>query len=296
MTTTPQPPATRKHPHLTPETEILLESGQRGRIAWVNRRRVYEYPARTAVLQTLRDALYRRRDGETPPAVVLTGPSKNGKTFTLEEMCHEHGRKFVSPAVNESRSPVIWPSDPVATFPTYVAEEIVDRFHGGPTLLKEGRKNAEDLAITFLGRYSPTELLVLDDLGEIPSRDITGYIDKIRREAGTGVVYTESTDTEEDSTETRRRFKKITGAIHVRLPAWKPGKRLEQLLRTIESETPLPEPSGLTKPDTMRRIAASGGETIGGILKIVRTAATCAIIDGRTSIRPKDIDSVLLRL
>ena len=203
MTTTTTPASTSGYPHLTPETANLLESGKRARTAWINRRRVYEYPERTAVLRAVHDALYRRRDGEMPPAVVLTSPSRNGKTFILEDMCREHGRKFVNPKLNEPTSPVIWPSDPIATYPTYVAEEILDRFHGGPLMLKEGKKNAEDLAITFLRRYSPTELLVLDLWGT-PARNITDYIDRIRREAGTGVVYTDAIDTEEDAARNRQ--------------------------------------------------------------------------------------------
>ena len=55
------------------------------------------------------------------------------------------------------------------------------------------------------------------------------------------------------------------------------------------AETPLPEPAGLTEPGNMLKIAAAGGGTIGGILHIMRTIATYAVINGKPSMRLEDI-------
>ena len=45
----------------------------------------------------------------------------------------------------------------------------------------------------------------------------------------------------------------------------------------------------------MRRIAAAGRGTIGRILNIVWAIATCAVLDGKPSMKLEDLDSIMLR-
>ena len=274
------------YPHLTRQAAGLVPTGKRAKLAWVNRRRVYQYPERRKALRALHDALYRRREGELPPAVVLTGESNNGKTFILEDLCHEHGRKFSSDATTNSASPVVWPELPVATSTTQLAIVILDRFHAG--LLADYEDHPVDRAVAFLKHHCPTELLVLDELWTTPGPEITDYVDRIRREARTGVVYTEA----EHDDRCQAWMETIPNAVHVDLPPWTAGTRLERLLRTLEAETPLPKPSGLAEPETMRRIAAAGRHTIGGILKVVRTIAAFAILDETESMKTDDIENL----
>ena len=277
------------YPHLTRRTAGLLASGKRAKLAWVNRRRVYDYPERRKALRALHDALYRRREGELPPAVVLTGNPGNGKTFILEDMFHKHGQKYNNDAMMSTAAPMVWPEMPVATSATQLAIMILERFHGG--LLPDYEDHPVDRAIAFLKHHCRTELLILDELWGKPEREITDYVDRIRREAGTGVVYTDSGDEEKR----RAWMKTIPDVVHVDLPAWTPGRRLERLLRTVEAETPLPKPSGLAEPETMRRIAAAGRHTIGGIFEIVRTISAFAILDESESMRTDDIENLHLR-
>ena len=277
------------YPHLTQQTASLLASGKRAKLAWVNRRRVYDYPERRKALRALHDALYRRREGELPPAVVLTGESNNGKTFILKDLHREHGQRYINKATIEPVSPVVWPEMPVATGAPQLAIVILERFHGGRA--HDCDEHPVDRAIAFLKHYCRTELLILDELWERPEREITEYVDRIRREARTAVVYTES----EDDDRRQAWMETIPNMVHVDLPAWTAGRRLERLLRTLEAETPLPEPSGLAEPETMRRIAAAGRHTIGGILKVVRTVGAFAILDGAGSMKTNDIEHLHLR-
>ena len=277
------------YPHLTRQAAGLLASGKRAKLAWVNRRRVYDYPQRRKALRALHDALYRRREGELPPAVVLTGNSNNGKTFILEDMHHEHGQRYINEATNDPAAPVIWPAMPEATNATQLAIAILDRFHGG--LLPDCGGHPLDLAIAFLKRHCRTELLILDELWGTPEGEISDYVDRIRREARTGVVYTETGDEEG----CQAWMETIPDVVHVDLPAWTAGRRLERLLRTLEAETPIPEPSGLAEPETMRRIAAAGRHTIGGILEVVRAIAAFAILNETESMKTDDVENLHLR-
>ena len=278
------------YPHLTPQATGLLTSEKRAKLAWVNRRRVYDYHHQRKVLRAVQDALYRRREGELPPAVVLTGNSNNGKTFILKDLLHEHGHRYINEATIYPASPVIWPAMPDSDNPRYLAIAILDRFHGG-RILPECDDDPLDLAIAFLKRHCQTELLILDELWGTPEEKITDYVDRIRREARTGVVYTDSGN--DDSCQAW--MKTIPDVIHIDLPAWTAGKRLERLLLTLEADTPLPEPSRLAEPETMRRIAAAGRHTIGGILKVVRTIAAFAILDNSGSMKTVDVENLHLR-
>ena len=281
------------YPHLTRQAAGLVASGKRARLAWVNRRRVYDYPERRRALRALHDALYRRREGELPLAVMLTAKANNGKTFILEDMHREHGQKFNSDATTETASPMIWPAMPEAASATQLAIVILDRFHGGLVqgLVPDYEDHPVDRAVAFLKHHCRTELLVLDELWRTPGPEITDYVDRIRREAQTAVVYTDSGDDEKR----RTWMETIPNVVHVDLPAWTAGRRLDHLLRTLEAETPLPEPSGLAEPETMRRIAAAGSHTIGGILRIVRTIAAFAILDETDSMRTDNIENLDLR-
>ena len=131
----------------------------------------------------------------------------------------------------------------------------------------------------------------MDELWRTPGPEITDYVDRIRREARTAVVYTES----EDDDRSQAWMETIPNMVHVDLPPWTPGRRLEHLLRTLEAETPLPESSGLAEPETMRRIAAAWRHTIGGILEVVRTIAAFAILDETESMKTDDIENLHLR-
>ena len=93
---------------------------------------------------------------------MLAGPPQNGKKSLVQSLEAEHGRPFIDesePETNGVRKPLIWAGEPVATMSNYVAEEILECFHGG---LADYDDTYEDRAIKFLGRYVPVRLLVLE--------------------------------------------------------------------------------------------------------------------------------------
>ena len=57
---------------MTRQATGLLTSKKRAKPAWVNRRRVHDYPQRRKAPKAVHDALYHRLEGELPPAVVRT--------------------------------------------------------------------------------------------------------------------------------------------------------------------------------------------------------------------------------
>ena len=270
---------TGRKPKLTQGALRLLRGSTRGKINWICRHRTHDYPERRHAVTVLKHALYRL-DGEPAPAIVLTGRSGNGKTFTLNNLGHEHGQAFINPAKTEPRKPMIWPGDPVANHPSYLADEILNRYHGG-----HSNTEAEpmDRAIEFLSRHSQCELLVLDELWSDPSEEILAYTDRIRSEAGTAIVFTENAD------ETEGHGISLDGGgkrkiTRIDLPPWTTGPRLKKLLQTIEQDLPLPERSGLDE-ELMPHIATLGKNTIGGILKTVQQAAVWAVYTDQPRIR-----------
>ena len=263
----------------------LLKGTKRARINWICRGQTHDYPEHRRAVSVLTRALYRL-NSEPAPAILLTGAYGNGKTFTLNSLTYEHGQPFGDPVEIDPKKPMIWPGDPVADHPNYLAEEILDRYHGGHA---DSTIEPMDRAIDFLSRHCQCEMLVLDELWSNPSEEILAYTDRIRREANTAIVFTESTspdDTDRNAIPLDSGGKREITRID--LPRWTAGPKLKKLLQTVERDLPLPEPSNLDQ-DMMPQIATLGKNTIGGILKTVQRAAVWAVYNGQPRIRAKDL-------
>lgn len=271
--------------HLTQNTARVLESSTRSRLAWTNRRRVYEYPELKAAVETIDTALYQRRAGEPAPQVVLTGAARNGKTFILEEVAHSHSNGFTTGHGTGVHKPIIWPAEPMGRNSTQLAETIGDRFHGWPGVRERNRGHPQDLAIEFLKVHTPTEMIILDELGGNPTMEMTDYADRISAEAQTAIVYTEEWSEEEGDAWSKDQKNRL----HCHLPSWRPGSRLAHLLQAVEMRLPLAEASNLADPETMWVIADKGERTIGGILSLIRNAATGAVVENRKRLTINDL-------
>ena len=273
--------------HLTPAAAALVGKSSRARLNWVYRNAFIRYPGAASACRQLRSALYRA-DDEPPHNILLSGPQGNGKTSLLQSLLGEHGKPYIDTAErvdNGCVKPIIWRGEPIATLPHYVAVEILDRFHGGK--VEEG-EDAVEIAIKFLSRFCPVELLVLDDLWSDPDDDIVAALERVRLESSTSIVYT-GEETPEEGAEWAAAG---PDRVHLHLPGWEPGHRMVRLLSLIERELPLPDPSNLSSTAVMTRISEVAGPSIGPILKVVRDAASRAIRAGEPSISRGSLCSV----
>ena len=258
--------------HLTPAAATMVHKSSQARRNWVYRNAFIRYPGAAAAVHVLRSALYRAND-EAPRNILVSGPRENGKTTLLKSLLAEHATPFIDTAEQEHNGcvkPIIWPAEPMATSPHYLAVEILECFHGGRT---EHDGDAMDLVIKFLSCYCPVELVILDELWSDPNDDVVAALDHVRTESCTSFVYTGNQTSEEGADW-------VAGGpdrVHVHLPGWEPGSRMGRLLTLVERDLPLAEPSDLSSPPTMGRIYELAGSGIGPILKVARDAASRAI-------------------
>ena len=274
--------------HLTRHTAALVDAPLQSRLSWINRHRQYEYSAAAAAVKALETALYRPQ--ATPATTyVVYGPKSNGKTTLVRSLQPEHGEAFIDSTEHESNGvykPMIWPSEVAGAAPSCIAEEILGCFHGGHS---DDDDEETDRAIGFLGRYCPVQLLVLEWASPKWPSSVLMYLERIRVESDTSLVLFDSEWSVKEA-ETWMGEKPRRQALH--LPEWTPGPRLRRLLRTIESETPLPKPSGLGGMRHMEAVCAVAGTSLGGILKTVRDAAGRAMRSGAPAIRATDYEPV----
>jgi hypothetical protein len=265
------------------QQELALPDAER--VASIDRRRWYSYPA----AERLIDYLQQVRDypkGPRMPSVFLESSTGNGKTSSLKRFEAENpivenpsGEGVIIPVIRMQAPP----SADEGLFLSDALSRVTDLFN-------ERDKPANKIfqLVRLLKRVG-TKVWAIDDLQNIESgpgpkqqhflkllRYLTNELDVAMVIAGTEEA--RSLVASDPQMESRLEF--------VSLPIWREGEDFLCLLDSLEARFPLRKASNLASSDLATLVLALSKGTLAGILRVVRGAAKRAIETGRERITP----------
>jgi hypothetical protein len=275
--------------HLSPEAAKVLDAPRDVRAAFVARDLLVRYPAFDAMVERAR-ALALAPVRTRAQGLVLSAKSNNGKT-TLANSIHSALSK-----ISDANRPIALSIDVGgATDGKTIYGRILDA-PGSPARISH-RLNDRELILTHILKTQRVRLLILDEL-----QDITTGNERDRQRVLMCIRYLmNNMQLQVLGLGTETAFQTLSANSHlaarfreVSLPKWRADATLARFLATFERYLPLPAPSNLSSPGTLKLLAKVGQGSIGTIIDRLRDAAHWAIAEDLPSITPDLLERAIL--
>lgn len=275
--------------HLSPEAEKVLDAPRDVRAAFVARDLLVRYPAFDAMVERAR-ALALAPVRTRAQGLVLSAKSNNGKT-TLANSIHSALSK-----IGDANRPIALSIDVGgATDGKTIYGRILDAL-GSPARISH-RLNDRELILTHILKTQRVRLLILDEL-----QDITTGNERDRQRVLMCIRYLmNNMQLQVLGLGTETAFQTLSANSHlaarfreVSLPKWRADATLAKFLATFERYLPLPAPSNLSAPASLKLLAKIGQGSIGTIIDRLRDAAHWAIAEDQPSITPELLERATL--
>lgn len=278
-------------PHLNEQVALRVRDLPEERIDFIQSDQWVGYEEAKKILQEF-DDLVRHPRNMRMPCRVLVGNSQNGKTTLLRRCCKLHPVEYT-----EDEQIVL----PVLLFET-PPEPDEGRLYSSilTALAVAHRQDAapERLLAKVVDRLTllNVRLLMADEFHNILQgtprnqrqclASLKSLLNTLKMPfvaAGISDVMTAlATDTQFVS-----RFEKLE------LPKWGSNKPTRRMIMSLETVLPLAKPSGLAEEKMAIRIIGASGDTLGGIVDIVKKAAVAAIQNNKECIDMATLEAVI---
>lgn len=280
-----------QYEHLAVSVRPLAGEDNESRIRRIQSDMWISYSRAEAALAAMEDLLtYPKRT--RMPNLLIVGPTNNGKTMIVEKFRRDHPSVSASATLNGFASvPVLkvqMPAGPdEAKFFGAVLEEL-----GFPHMLSDRGSKRQDAAMRLL-RNTQVSILIIDEVHNLLSgtrlqqRRLLNLLRWLGNELQIPLVAVgtaEALHAIHSDDQLANRFEPLG------LPAWRTGREIQQLLKTLEAVLPLRLPSQLSRSSLASKIVSAAEGILGGILSVVRRAAIAAVKSGEEAISDRLID------
>jgi len=270
--------------HLLPETAALLSLSPRQRCLSMRQQKFVPYPAGMAALRWLRYHYDFEAGRDRPQSLHLMGAPGIGKSRVLTHYAALHA---VSEADRDSdghlQRPVVLLEMPSSGDFRAFCNELM------ATCIPGFRAQT---AATYLQRVGPAlrqcgvKQLLIDEAGNLlnggkhAQQHCLSLLKSVTNQGITVCIAT----TENMRAVLAADDQLLSRFTRVVLPEWTESQDLRQFLLGIEAQLPLPEPSNLARMEIVRWLMARGLTVTSPLLKLLREAATLAIVAGEPCI------------
>ncbi len=280
-----------QYEHLAVSVRPLAGEDNESRIRRIQSDMWISYSRAEAALAAMEDLLtYPKRT--RMPNLLIVGPTNNGKTMIVEKFRRDHPSVSASATLNGFASvPVLkvqMPAGPdEAKFFGAVLEEL-----GFPHMLSDRGSKRQDAAMRLL-RNTQVSILIIDEVHNLLSgtrlqqRRLLNLLRWLGNELQIPLVAVgtaEALHAIHSDDQLANRFEPLG------LPAWRTGREIQQLLKTLEAVLPLRLPSQLSRSSLASKIVSAAEGILGEILSVVRRAAIAAVKSGEEAITDRLID------
>jgi DNA polymerase III delta prime subunit len=280
-----------QYEHLAVSVRPLAGEDNESRIRRIQSDMWISYSRAEAALAAMEDLLtYPKRT--RMPNLLIVGPTNNGKTMIVEKFRRDHPSVSASATLNGFASvPVLkvqMPAGPdEAKFFGAVLEEL-----GFPHMLSDRGSKRQDAAMRLL-RNTQVSILIIDEVHNLLSgtrlqqRRLLNLLRWLGNELQIPLVAVgtaEALHAIHSDDQLANRFEPLG------LPAWRTGREIQQLLKTLEAVLPLRLPSQLSRSSLASKIVSAAEGILGEILSVVRRAAIAAVKSGEEAISDRLID------
>lgn len=278
-------------PHLSKAARAALELSDGERINYIRKRRWIEYDKAVEILTLLEDLLTYPKTHRMP-ALLIYGPSNNGKTMLITRFCKLH-RGEDNPDGDAILLPVLAVQAPPGPDESRFYEKILDTVNA--PYKQFDKASTKYLQVLSILRKIGTKMLIIDEIHNILAgsdkkhRYFLNVIKSLSNDLQIPIVAVgtrEALNALSTDPQLYSRFGRVE------LPKWIAGNAYDSLLSSFESVIPLKKPSNLVGTDLASKILLASEGLIGNIAAIITDSAVKAIQDGTECITEKILKSV----
>lgn len=279
-------------PHLSKAARAALELSGSEHIKYIRKRRWIEYDKAVEILALLEDLLTYPKTHRMP-ALLIYGPSNNGKTMLITRFCKLHLGDD-NPDGDAIILPVLAIQAPPGPDESRFYEKILDTVNAPFRQFdKLGTKYRQVLSIL---RKIGTKMLVIDEIHNIlaGSRNKHRYFLNVIKSLSNDLqipIVAAGTDAALNALEADAQL--FSRFAQVELPKWTASDAYDSLVSSFERSIPLKKPSNLVGTDLASIILSSSDGIIGNIAAIITESAVKAVRDGTECITAEILKSVI---
>ncbi len=274
--------------HLVPEAQAAALLPDAERLALLRTERWWIAHDRAEAALARLGSLLRDGPGQIrPPNLLLTGPTNNGKSWTVERFVRAHELPGGEDAECRPVVAMQMPTEPTVSrfYAALLARLGAPVARAGPGARKH---DLEQLALRVL-RGVGARMLVIDELNNIlgGTRTARGEFLNLLRWLGNelripivGAGTRDAWLAVRTDPQLENRFEPFV------LPAWRPGPEAARLLQGFATLLPLRRPSDLRSAELVGSVVVRTGGIIGEVAALLRAAAETAIAGGEECITP----------
>lgn len=271
----------RDNSHIHPKILWLLNDTDDARISFINEDKWFDYPVAEKIFDRLERMLLYPKSPRMPNLLIY-GESDNGKTQLIREFATRHpilesptGIKADFIMVNTPHKPSI--GDLLANVLFSIGSPIANN-----------RAAARALQLRQILPRIGLKMLAIDDIhdvtlgGPLQQRSFLAGLRKLGGDLQISLVLLGTRDALAAlnvDVQVANRFRE-----QMLLPTWAYSLDFRRLLATFELFLPLKKPSNLQDPPLAHLLYEKAEGTIGSLSKLIKEAATVAVVSGRERI------------
>lgn len=270
----------------------MLQVPSRERIDFCLRDCWVEYSVATRILSFMED-IYHHPKLERTPHLLLIAKSDNGKSSLVREFIRRHPLRE-SQEAGGKQGRIVWITMPATPTQSEVWSEILWALMiGHRDRDPPSRKLRQVIEVM---QYVGVKVLAIDEFNHVAnagkeSGKLLGELKVLGNKLKIPII---ASGTEASMNVLNSDIQMKTRFQQVALDRWNLDREFRSFLTTYETLLPLAEPSGLAERELATQIYGLGGSTIGGIVRVIKTAAVHAIRSGRERIDAKILSTMPL--
>lgn len=278
--------------HLDDEAQLLVDAPDEERIRHIRANRYIEHSHARRIREYV-DVMMQMPRSVRPECVLISADSNAGKSTLFDSIKKLHapreqadGKSFVRPVISCS----IEPYSDIEAMQKHLLRKL-----GAPRLAISNPEALNDLIMRYITELD-VRVLLYDEVQHVLHRNHHWrgiLMDQLKWFSCEGHVNIVAAGTPGVETLLRGDAQLSSRFTLMALPRWTPGASFGDFLDAYERSLPLRRPSNLRDLRTQKAIHLESGGlhsskgVLGGIVRILREAATAAIRTGREAIAPE---------
>lgn len=267
--------------HVHPKILQLLSDNEAARISFINEDKWFDYPVAGKILDRLEQMLVYPKSPRMPNLLIY-GESDNGKTQLIREFAARHPIIETPTGIQTEFLMATTPHKP--SFGDLLASILFSI--GSP--LAYSRAAAMALQLRQILPTIGVKMLAIDDIhdvklgGPYQQKSFLAALRKLGGDLQISLVLLGTHDalaTLNVDVQVANRFRE-----QMLIPTWTYSLDFRRLLATFELFLPLKKPSNLQDPPLAHLLYDKAEGTIGSLSKLIKEAATVAVVSGREKI------------